>query len=260
MKKAIFFDLDDTLLWDIRSVQTAFIKTCEYAAEQVNVNAGELERAVREEATKLYDSYETRPFTLLIGINPFEGLWGTFDDGTFSFPALNNIIREYQHKAWYNGLQKVGVDDLVLAQNLATQFINERKKHPYVYDDTFPVLDALKNSYKLVLITNGAPSLQNMKLSLTPQLRPYFDHIIISGEFGEGKPNSLVFQTALQRTGLSSKEVWMVGDNLKTDILGANKMEIDTIWINHHNMEAPDHITPTYTVKRLNEILPIINV
>ncbi|MED4016680.1 HAD family hydrolase [Sutcliffiella cohnii] len=259
MKKAVFFDLDDTLLWDIRSVQTAFLKTCEYAAEQVIVNVEELEKAVRDEATKLYDSYETRPFTLLIGINPFEGLWGTFDDGTFSFPALNKIIREYQHQAWYNGLQKVGVDDRRLAKNLANRFIKERIKHPFVYEDTFPVLDALKNTYSLVLITNGAPSLQNMKLSLTPQLRPYFDHIIISGEFGEGKPNSLVFQTALQRTGLSPTEVWMVGDNLKTDILGANEIGIDTIWINHHNMEAPEHITPTYTVKGLNGILPIIN-
>ena len=33
MIKAIVFDLDDTLLWDKKSVETAFLKTCEYAAK-----------------------------------------------------------------------------------------------------------------------------------------------------------------------------------------------------------------------------------
>ena len=33
MIKAIIFDLDDTLLWDKKSVATAFRKTCEQAAQ-----------------------------------------------------------------------------------------------------------------------------------------------------------------------------------------------------------------------------------
>ena len=42
--KAIFFDLDDTLLWDKKSVETAFQKTCAYAATKVNVDALSLEQ------------------------------------------------------------------------------------------------------------------------------------------------------------------------------------------------------------------------
>ena len=33
MVKAIFFDLDDTLLWDKKSVETAFQETCRLAEE-----------------------------------------------------------------------------------------------------------------------------------------------------------------------------------------------------------------------------------
>ena len=76
--KTIIFDLDDTLLFDQKSVKTAFEKTCQYASEQKNVDAIQLEEAVRKEARALYEGYDTYDYTVLIGINPFEGLWGSF--------------------------------------------------------------------------------------------------------------------------------------------------------------------------------------
>ena len=79
--KAVLFDLDDTLLWDDRSVEEAFEATCAEAAKQVAVNPEELEAAVRKEARALYESFETFPFTKMIGINPFEGLWANFTEG-----------------------------------------------------------------------------------------------------------------------------------------------------------------------------------
>ena len=38
MIKALFFDLDDTLLWDKKSVATAFQKTCEAATHNYDVD------------------------------------------------------------------------------------------------------------------------------------------------------------------------------------------------------------------------------
>ena len=86
--KTIIFDLDDTLLWDQKSVKTAFEKTCEYAATKYEVAPATLEEAVRAAARTLYEGYETYDYTVLIGINPFEGLWGTFDDPTDSFQKM----------------------------------------------------------------------------------------------------------------------------------------------------------------------------
>lgn len=50
----------------------------------------------------------------------------------------------------------------------------------------------------------------------------------------------------------------MIGDNLTTDILGANRVGMQNIWINHHGQEVAD-IHPTYQVTTLKDILPIIN-
>ena len=181
MKKAIFFDLDDTLLWDNKSVSTAFHKTCVYAATQVNVDPSALEQAVRSEASTLYDTYETRAFTKMIGINPFEGLWGTFDDPSEDFQKMKAIIPEYQRLAWTKGLKKLGINNEELGRELAEYFPRMRKESPFVYEETYEVLDQLKGKYSLLLMTNGSPSLQNTKLEITPEIAPYFDHILISG-------------------------------------------------------------------------------
>ena len=162
--ETIIFDLDDTLLWDQKSVKTAFEKTCTYASEKYNISAVALEDAVRETARELYQSYETYDYTVLIGINPFEGLWGTFDDPTDSFQKMKEIVPTYRKDAWTKGLLKLGINDVAFGAELGERFVEERKKSPFLYEDTFTVLDELKGKYKLVLLTNGAPSLQNLKL------------------------------------------------------------------------------------------------
>ena len=66
MIKTIIFELDDTLLWDKKSVATAFQLTCQKAAETYELNPSELEEAVRSEARALYATYDTYEFTQMI--------------------------------------------------------------------------------------------------------------------------------------------------------------------------------------------------
>ena len=94
----------------------------------------------------------------------------------------------------------MGIDDDEFATILAERFPEERRNKPFVYDDSFAVLDQLKGKYKLLLLTNGSPDLQNTKLDITPELVPYFDQIVISGAFGKGKPDPSIFEHALSRT------------------------------------------------------------
>ncbi|MCZ0702235.1 putative hydrolase of the HAD superfamily [Natronobacillus azotifigens] len=257
MITTIFFDLDDTLLWDKKSVKKAFEATCEIAKEQYEVDSEKLEEAVRSAARELYASYPTYPFTKMIGINPFEGLWGNFDDPGEDFQQMHKIVPTYRKDAWIQGLQTCGIDDATLGEQLAEQFIIEREKHPFVYEDTFSVLEQVKEEYQLLLLTNGSPSLQKKKLLITPEIKSYFDHIIISGSFGRGKPDPSIFDYAVEQAQVEKKEVIMVGDNLMTDILGSNRAGIKNIWINHHGQLIED-VSPTYEVKTLTEALDVI--
>ncbi len=257
MIKAIFFDLDDTLLWDKKSVKEAFAATCRAAEERCGLNPDELEAAVRENARKLYSSYETYPFTQMIGINPFEGLWGEFLDETEDFEKLSKIVPEYRKNAWTLGLKQLGVDDSDLGSELSELFPKNRRKVPFVYEDTFQVLDKLKKDYRLVLITNGSPDLQNTKLTITPELVPYFDHIVISGGYGKGKPDKGIFEHALSLMSLDKDEAIMVGDNLNTDILGANRAGIKSVWINREEKER-NEVEPTYEIRELSDLYGVL--
>ncbi|MCM3743763.1 HAD family hydrolase [Sporosarcina luteola] len=259
MIRTIIFDLDDTLLWDEKSIATAFDRTCQYAEENLDIHASELEAAVREEARELYAAYDTYEFTKMIGINPFEGLWGTFDDPGKEFERMKEFIPNYQRGAWTRGLAKLGIVNAELGADLAARFIEERKKSPFVYDETFSVLEQLKGKYTLVLLTNGSPSLQNTKLEITPELAPYFDSIVISGAFGKGKPDPSIFKHVLAETGSSAAEALMVGDNLLTDILGSSRVGMRSVWINREGKAGNPDIQPTFEIHHLEQLFPILD-
>ncbi|MCY9664220.1 HAD family hydrolase [Paenibacillus alginolyticus] len=257
--KAVLFDLDDTLLWDDRSVQEAFKATCAEAAKHVAVNPEELEASVRKEARSLYESFETFEFTKMIGINPFEGLWANFTQGeNENFRKLEKLAPGYRTESWTRGLAALGIEDRELGYKLGELFPAERRRRPYVYEETFRVLDALKGSYQLLLLTNGSPDLQKEKLAGVPNIAPYFDHIVISGEFGVGKPAKSIFNHALGLLGIEAEEGIMIGDKLTTDILGSGSVGMRNIWINHHGLQSGDEIVPAYEVSRLQDILTII--
>lgn len=256
--KAVFFDLDDTLLWDSKCIEEAFSITCKEAEKQTNISAELIEKSVRNKARALYETYDVYPFTQMIGINPFEGLWGTFHDGTFEFPALEKIAPIYQEKAWTDGLLAIGVDSTELGKNLAQLFKESRENISFLYPETLTVLQKLKNAFRLALITNGAPTLQHHKLKKAQELTPFFEKTIISGDLGKGKPHHTVFEHVLAEMNLGKDEAIMIGDNLNTDIRGANAIGMKSIWINHHQKTAPDDNKPTYEVTSLQDILPLL--
>ncbi|CAM4431976.1 putative hydrolase of the HAD superfamily [Paenibacillus endophyticus] len=258
-KQAVLFDLDDTLLWDDRSVKEAFEATCQSAADETGIDPAALEDAVRREARGLYESYETFPFTKMIGINPFEGLWAPFLEGEQEeFRKLERLAPGYRKAAWTQGLKSLGIDNEELGAKLAEQFPAERRARPIVYEETFRVLEQLKGNYKLLLLTNGSPDLQREKLAGVPELLPYFDHIIISGEFGQGKPAAAIFKHALERLDIEVEHGIMVGDKLTTDILGANTVGMTSVWINRHAAVRNDDIIPSHEIKHLEELLHLL--
>jgi putative hydrolase of the HAD superfamily len=258
--KAVLFDLDDTLLWDDRSVKEAFQATCDYASQKTNVDSSRLEDAVRKEARQLYESYDTFPFTKMIGINPFEGLWARFTEGdNENFRKLEQIAPQYRSQSWTKGLQLCDVDDPQLGYELGEKFADERRKRPIVYEETFDVLNELKGKYKLLLLTNGSPDLQKEKIASVPQLESYFDHIVISGIFGHGKPAASIFHHAVELLAIQPEEGLMVGDKLTTDILGSNTIGMPNAWINRHSLSRNQDIIPKYEISHLEQLFNVIN-
>jgi putative hydrolase of the HAD superfamily len=254
---AVLFDLDDTLLWDDRSIEEAFRSACEAAGDTIDPQ--ELEVAVRREARGLYESYETFPFTQMIGINPFEALWGNFTAGEQpEFRQMEQLAPVYRKESWRRGLAALGVEDEVLADTLAATFAAERRSRPYIYEETIQVLEQLRGKVKLLLLTNGCPALQQEKLDGVPELVPYFDHIVISGSFGKGKPDKEIFLHALGLLDIAPEQGVMVGDKLTTDIRGGLATGLTTVWINRNGKTPDPEIQPDYEITHLGELLSLV--
>ncbi|MDR6549132.1 HAD family hydrolase [Paenibacillus qinlingensis] len=254
--KAIIFDLDNTLLWDERSIDEAFQATCSLATDAAMVDAQALERAVRENSLELFTAMACYDFAKMIEVTHLEALWGRFDASRHpSFQALAQLTPDYQKRSWTQGLLQLGIDNEQLGETLAARFAQERRERPYVYASTFEVLNALQNKYELLLITNGAPDLQQEKIDSIPDLAAYFDHIVISGSFGRGKPDPTIFKHALQLLNRTAEETIMVGDNIETDIRGAIGVGMRNVWINHDQRPAPHELKPSYEVGALEELL-----
>ena len=256
----IIFDLDDTLLWDKKSIQTAFDKTCAYAATKYDALEPEaFEEAARAIAREIYQEYETYDNTVKIGINPFEGLWGIFNDEGEMFQKMFQLMPDYQQRVWTLALKEFNIDDAAFGEELAKRFREERLQAPTLYKDTFDVLDTFKEKgYRMIMLTNGSPSLQNTKLELTPELVPYFEHIVISGDFGIGKPDASIFEHVLEIADITADEALMVGDNLMTDILGSSRVNMRNVWINRDDAEMTAEVAPTYEVKSLTELVTLV--
>ncbi|WP_376768389.1 HAD family hydrolase [Paenibacillus planticolens] len=257
--KAVIFDLDNTLLWDERSIGEAFKATCQGAAEAVQVDPSALECEVRESSERLFKEMACYDYAKMIEITHLEALWGRFDAKEFpAFLELGQLAPNYQKNAWTQGLLKLGIDDPELGESLAVRFAKERRERPLVYETTFEVLQALRPKYQLLLLTNGAPDLQQEKVDSIPGLADYFDHVLISGSFGRGKPDPSIFVHALNLLGVTAEEAIMVGDNLDTDIQGALAVGMRSVWINHHQKTAPLHNSPSHEIAALRELLDIL--
>ncbi|MEW9502314.1 HAD family hydrolase [Jeotgalibacillus marinus] len=262
MPKAIIFDLDDTLLWDKKSIERALHYTAQDAEKAYGVDSLKLVDAVRRIAPKIYSEYPTYAFTQTIGINPFEGLWGGFGDVVnHQFREMGRLMPDYRKRVWTEALRQCGFTGEREGERLSEYFIAHRREQPVLYEETFEVLDFIKKQgIQLLILTNGAPSLQLEKLAITPNIVPYFEHIIISGNIGIGKPSPVVFEHALRLVDLRTEDVWMVGDNKRTDILGANRIGMKSIWIQHEEATEVSRFDgkPDHTIKRLKELIQVI--
>src|SRR5699024_9754393 len=136
MLKSFMFDLDDTLLWDEKSIEKAFEATCEIADNKYNIypkeleknvrissetiyiknnkyniDTKELEKNVRISAEAIYPQYETYEFVSNIGIGTFESFWGDFTDKGNEFEKLQSIQADYRKTSWENGLKALNIND-----------------------------------------------------------------------------------------------------------------------------------------------------
>ena len=254
----IIFDLDETLMYEERSVNETFLATCTRAEERYGLDAAALAQTIRSEARTLWRTVcPVRPYCVDIGISSWEGLSGAFKGDDRNLRALRAWTPTYRREAWTRALSEHDIDDMDFVEELTGVFIEERAKRHVVFPEAESVLQALRPSYRLGMLTNGAPDVQREKLDI-PDLGHYFEAVVISGEFGAGKPNPRIFTHTLEQLGVAPEATTMVGDNPINDVTGAQKAGMMGIWLNRFGETCADGVTPDAEISNLVELRDVL--
>jgi len=89
-----------------------------------------------------------------------------------------------------------------------------------------------------------------------------FRWVVTSVDAGARKPAPEFFEYALARCGLRRDEVLFVGNQLNTDIAGAEAFGIPSVWLSgaeySSDDDAPCGARPAYTIGTLDDLPPLV--
>lgn len=104
-----------------------------------------------------------------------------------------------------------------------------------LYCGAIDLLRNLKsNNKKIFLLTNAQRAFTFFELEILG-IKDYFDEIFYSSDYKISKPSEDFYKTLLTKYNLDVKETIMIGNDYFCDIIPANKLNLDTLYI-HSNI------------------------
>ena len=117
------------------------------------------------------------------------------------------------------------------------------------------VLDALRPRFRMAVISNfdhGPTVEQALRMH---GIRERFEVVLVSADVGWRKPRPEIFVEAFRRMGIGPREAIFVGDSPEVDVLGAQTVGMDVIWIDNGTKALPPGTPPpTHTVRSFVEV------
>jgi putative hydrolase of the HAD superfamily len=257
VRRALLFDLDDTLMVEESAAAAAFRAAADLASERCNLDPGALASGARCRARELWYAAPTHGYCMRVGISSWEGLWCRFEGEGSDVRALREWSPTYRRETWRLALMDQGVDDVGLAEELAERFPAERRARHEVFAEVPGALCRLAESHSMALVTNGAACLQREKLAASG-LSGHFEAVVVSADLGVAKPDPSVFEHALSELGTRKNLAVMVGDSIPKDVDGALAAGISAVWVNRSRSStagARDDLVEISTLSDLPDLL-----
>ncbi|MDX2082332.1 MAG: HAD family hydrolase [Terrimicrobiaceae bacterium] len=254
--EAILFDLDDTLVVDEAVSREAMASVAAEAARLHGVAAADFLLTARTIRGRFWSENPFRADCERLGISFEEVLYGRFDpEGPDWYLGFRQWALDARVRFFDAILTGHGIHDEAAAAELAKRFAVTRRKRQRLMPDAREVLARLAGSFRLGLLTNGAPSIQQEKID-DSGLSSFFQGILISGACGIGKPDPAVFHLAAEMLGVAPSRCAMVGNSQQRDIVGSKAAGFArAIWLHvvgsEENSEA---VRPDVTVSALHEL------
>lgn len=223
MIKAVLIDIDDTIFDFEKCSKNSFLKTLE----------------------KFNLKFKEEDFSYFNKVNDI--LWTKQKLGEINIKEVF-IKRDYLMDKYFNLDIEKG-----LFNDLFVKFLYDEIE---MVDGIEDLLLYLSDKYKIFTASNGIFKMQENRLKKS-NLDKYFDKIFVSDKIGYEKPDKKFFQKIMDLTKFSNDDLIMIGDSIKSDIIGAKNSKIKSIYFNKEDKKISDK-NFTYQVKNLSEIKKIL--
>lgn len=223
MIKAVLIDIDDTIFDFEKCSKNSFLKTLE----------------------KFNLKFKEEDFSYFNKVNDI--LWTKQKLGEINIKEVF-IKRDYLMDKYFNLDIEKG-----LFNDLFVKFLYDEIE---MVDGIEDLLLYLSDKYKIFTASNGIYKMQENRLKKS-NLDKYFDKIFVSDKIGFEKPDKKFFQKIMDLTKFSNDDLIMIGDSIKSDIIGAKNSKIKSIYFNKDGKKISDE-NFTYQVKNLSEIKKIL--
>lgn len=225
--KLITFDLDDTL-WDTAPV---IVSAEAILRDWLAANAPDL------------------------GAVPVEHLYAIRERLVQAEPGLKHRISALRRRVLFHALEDVGY-----SENKARELANEgfevflHARHQIdIFPEVQPVLEILRHSYTLGVVTNGNADVRRLGLA------DYFKFALCAEDLGIGKPDPQPFLEALRQGQVDAHAAVHIGDHPGDDIAGAQRAGLRAIWFNPQGKAWEAENRPDAEIQRLSQLPELLN-
>jgi FMN phosphatase YigB (HAD superfamily) len=166
---------------------------------------------------------------------------------------MHGTLEELRRESMRRALRAVGSDAPELAEWLADELLAARARVVGVHSDVEPVVKELvARGHVVGAITNG-----NFPFERLPLARR-FEFVVHAEDVGEMKPAAAPFARAVELTGRGVAGWVHVGDEIVTDVAGAQAYGMIAVWLNRSRDQAPPGVVPDAEIASLHDLPDVV--
>jgi HAD superfamily hydrolase (TIGR01549 family) len=140
-----------------------------------------------------------------------------------------------------------------------TRLLSELDDRSTAMPGAFEVLEALRPHFILGVVSNFPESTFVRSTLARSKLDGFLDTIVVSAEVGRMKPHPAPFERAFKQLALDPAEVLFVGDDLRSDIAGAQALGCHTAWLPlDPTSVAVGPVRPDHHLGSLTDLLTVL--
>jgi len=169
------------------------------------------------------------------------------------------VKKEETIRRYYEFRTKKELDKKEFFNNVPKEKRNIYLNFSKIHEGAEITVKTLYKKYPLYIASNHIDKLFESELEQI-NLKKYFTDFIVSKDISVAKPDTLFFEIMLKTAKVKGSEALFI-DDTKTNLEGAKKLGITTVWVNNKTDNPRNGINfkPDYEISDLKDLLAIVN-